>query len=167
MQACIETAPPPTVADPTWAISFARPSTFGRRTAETLHGVPRLALQTIFGNHMDRRIWDRARSKVAHAAAVPAHTVTDAEISAGMVEYLSKQAADALGEARRQATALRLTVTWAQGETHVARMHLSKPTSEAAAIADGATRLLSRFPTYAVQSVNLALSTVDAPAINL
>jgi len=168
MQVCIESAPPPAATlAPTWAINFARPSASALRTAELLHGVPRLALQTIFGKSLGRRIWNQARSKVAHAAAVPAHAVTDGEISTGMVEYVSKQAADALHEARRQATAIRLTVTWAQGKTHVARTRLSKPTSDAAAIADGATKLLSRFPTYAIQSVNLALSTVDAAAINL
>ena len=165
MQACIETAPPPAAHPaPAWSMSFARPSTSGLRTAEILQGVPKPVLQTIFGKPLGRRIWDQARCQTAQADAVPAHAVTDAQISAGMVRHASEQAAEALREARRQAKSLSITIIDARGETQVARTHLAIPSSESSAIAEAATKLLSELPTHALQSFNLTLSTVAAPA---
>ena len=168
MQACIETAPPPAAHPaPGWSMSFARLSTSGLRTVEILQGVPKPVLQTIFGKSLGRRIWDQARCQTAQADAVPAHPVTDADISAGMVRHASERAAEALREAGRQAKSLAITITYPGGEVTLARAHLQCSTNSADKIAGAAIKLLWQLRTRdaSIASIRLSMTDVETVAV--
>jgi hypothetical protein len=55
-----------------------------------LSGVPRPALQTVFGKHLGRRIWAQGHRSAAAGVA-------DEEIIGGMIEYVSKRAGELSG----------------------------------------------------------------------
>jgi hypothetical protein len=128
--------------------------------------VPKLALQTIFGKSIGRRIWNQARSKAAQGDASSADAITDAEVSSGMVQYLSKQAADALREAERQAKGLALTITYAGGKATLARAHFARCTNVADEIAGAAIKLLRELGTRdsAIASIGLSMTDVETVA---
>jgi hypothetical protein len=81
-----------------------------------------------------------------------------------MVGYVSLRAADTLRECSRQAKAIRLTVTYENGESCTAQLRLATPTSEINELAEAATELLHRLSVRGVQSVDLAVTTVEAAA---
>jgi impB/mucB/samB family C-terminal domain len=164
VQACIETvAPLASQPEPAWALSVARPAADGLRLAEKLQHVPRPALQTIFGKSLGRRIWEQARAKAAPALTPPMECVGDAEISVGMVAYLSSQAADALRQSGRHAIGLSMTITYTDGETRLTRARLARPTNEGDEIAKAAVDLWNQISVRAVAlaSIRLAVSGVE------
>jgi hypothetical protein len=122
-------------------------------------------LRTIFGKALGLRIWEQARRECAHPADSPTNQVADSEISTGMVNYVSLRAVGTLRECSRQAKAIRLTVTYENGESRAAQMRLATPTSEIHELMQAATKLLHRLPVRGVQSVGLAVTTVGAAAI--
>ena len=162
MEACVE-ASALLAGNPaaSWAIRIARPVGDGFRVAGELSGVPRPALQAVFGHALGRRIWEQARPKAVASAARPATQVADAEIASGMVEYVSRQAADTLRGRGRQAKAIRLTVAYADGESRQVQMRLARPTDEGDEIAESATELLRRLPARGVLSVDLKVTSVE------
>jgi len=163
MDACVETAALPSASHtPAWAIRVRRPAGDGIRTTARLHGIPKPMLQTVFGKALGLRIWEQAQWECAHPADSPTNQVADSEISTAMANYVSLRAADTLRDCRRQAKAIGLRVTYANGESCSAQMHLATPTSEINKLAEAATELLHRFPVHGVQSVDLAVTTVEA-----
>jgi impB/mucB/samB family C-terminal domain len=166
MHACAETAALPSASHtPAWAFRVPRPEGDGFRMTARLQGVPKPMLQTVFGKALGLRIWQQVRWECAHPADSPTNQVAGSEISTGMVNYVSLRAAGTLGECSRQAKAIRLTVTYENGESRAARMRLATPTNEINELAEAATELLRRLPVRGVQSVNLAVTAVEAAAI--
>jgi impB/mucB/samB family C-terminal domain len=167
MEACVETAAPPSVSPtPAWAIRVSRRSVGDAiRMAERLRGVPKPMLQTIFGNDLGRQIWEQARFENTQPAARAADQVADAEISSAMVHYLCQHAADSLGKRSRQAKAITLTVTYTDGAARVARARLLRPTSNGDEIAEASTVLLRRFSAGGVRSVDLTVTSVKTTPV--
>ena len=166
MEVCVDTSTLPSVsAPPAWAIRVARGTGGGFRMAEQLRGVPKPMLQTVFGHSLGRRIWELTRRKGAQTGVCPVTPVSDADLSMGMVEYLSLQAADTLRSRSRQAKAIRLTVNYANGESSTTRMRLPKLTSEGDEIAVATKALLRRFPAHSVRSIDLAVTSTEASVV--
>jgi DNA polymerase IV len=168
MEACVATRAS-LVANPApaWALRVARPATDGLRMARELRGVPKPALQTIFGKSLGRHIWEQARAKGARASTPPVKRIPDTDISNGMVAYISKQAADALRESGRQAKGLSITINYADGEAIVARTRLARATNDGDAIAEAALELLRQVSVRAVAlvSIRLAMTGVELAAV--
>ncbi len=168
MQACMETHAPLSVGpSPAWALRVARPVTDGLRLAEELRGVPKPALQTIFGKSVGNRIWQQSRTECPSTGTPPAGPVADGEISAGMVAYVSKQAARALHGSGRQANGLSVTITYADGEARLARTPLARPTNAGDEIAEAAIDLLRQVPVrgVALASIRLAMTGIELSRI--
>jgi impB/mucB/samB family C-terminal domain len=166
MHACVETAALPSASQtPAWAFRVPRPEGNGFRMTARLQGVAKPMLQTVFGKALGLRIWQQARRECAHPAVSPTNQVADSEISTGMVNYVSLRAVDTLRERSRQAKAIRLTVTYDNGESCAAQMRLATPTSEINELAEAATELLHRLPVRGVQSIDLAVTIVEAAVL--
>lgn len=167
MHACVETAALPSASQtPAWAFRVPRPEGNGFRMTARLQGVAKPMLQTVFGKALGLRIWQQARRECAHPAVSPTtNQVADSEITTGMVNYVSLRAAGTLRQCSRQAKAIRLTVTYENGESRAARMRLATPTSEINELAEAATELLHRLPVRGVQSIDLAVTIVEAAVL--
>jgi hypothetical protein len=166
MHACVETAALPSASQtPAWAFRVPRPEGNGFRMTARLQGVAKPMLQTVFGKTLGLRIWQQARRECAHPADSPTNQVADSEISTGMVNYVSLRAAGTLRQCSRQAKAIRLTVTYENGESRAARMRLATPTNEINELAEAATELLHRLPVRGVQSIDLAVTIVEAAVL--
>jgi hypothetical protein len=165
MHACVETAALPRASHiPAWAFRVPRPAGDGVRMTARLQGVPKPMLQTVFGKALGLRIWEQAREECTHPTDRTTNRIADSEISTGMVNYVTLRAAGTLRECSRQATAIRLTVTYENGESRAAQMRLATPTNEINELAEAATELLHRFSVRGVQSVDLAVTTTEAAA---
>ena len=165
MQACVEVfAPPAASLAPAWALRVARPSAGGRGMSQALHGVPKSALQTILGKDLGRRLWNQLRSP---ASARPTDGVPDSAVARAMLDYVGREAAGALQKAGRQAKGLALTITYANGETTIARTRMVQATNLASEIADAASKLLHRVALHGatIAAIRLSMNTVDAAAI--
>jgi hypothetical protein len=160
MDACVDISTLPSVSA-SWAIRVPRPPGDGFRTAEQLQGVPKPMLQTVFGDGLGRRIWEFVRRNDGQPGAGPVSRVSDVELSKGMVEYLSQQAADTLHARSRQARAIRLTITYADRESLTARTCLPTPTNEGSEIAVATMGLLRQFPACVVRSIDLVVTTIE------
>jgi impB/mucB/samB family C-terminal domain len=168
MEACMETGAPLVASPaPAWALRVARPATDGLRMAEGLRGVPKPALQTIFGKSLGRRIWEQARAKDTPACTPPTDGIADTDISNGMVAYISRQAAATLRESERQARGLSITITYTDGESTVARTRLARATNDRDEIAEAAIELLRQVSVRAVAlvSIRLAMTGVELAAV--
>ena len=166
MHACVETAALPSASQtPAWAFRVPRPEGNGFRMTARLQGVAKPMLQTVFGKALGLRLWQQARRECAHPAVSPTNQVADSEITTGMVNYVSLRAAGALRQCSRQAKAIRLTVTYENGESRAARIRLATPTSEINELAEAATELLHRLPVRGVQSIDLAVTIVEAAVL--
>jgi impB/mucB/samB family C-terminal domain len=164
MQTCIDsTAPPFAIPVPAWTLRVARPATDRLRRSGALLGVPRPALQTIFGKSMGRRLWDQARSKVGTR---PTDAVLDSEVSAGMIAYASQQAADTLRRAGRQAKGLAVTILYTDGETKRARARLARSTNAADKISGAAIGLLRQIPLHDAPIAAIRLSTTTVETVD-
>ena len=166
MHACVETAALPSASQtPAWAFRVPRPEGNGFRMTARLQGVAKPMLQTVFGKALGLRIWQQARRECAHPAVSPTNQVADSEITTGMVNYVSLRAAGTLRQCSRQAKAIRLTVTYENGESRAVQMRLATPTSEISELAEAATELLHRLPIRGVQSIDLAVTIVEAAVL--
>jgi impB/mucB/samB family C-terminal domain len=170
MEACAQTSALLTSSspEPTWTMRLARPAGDGFRMAHDLRGVPKSALQIVFGKTLGRRIWDQSRAQTGSTTPRRAsHPVADADISMALVEYLSNRAAETLGRQARRAKAIGLKVSYEDGESIWTRAPLARPCSEAAAITAAATAILRQLPASvaAVKSLSLTVTTVEVQAI--
>jgi hypothetical protein len=131
------------------------------RMVSELRGVPRPALQTVFGKALGRRIWERAR----HFAG---GGVADEEILGGMIEYVSRRAGEALRENRRQAKAIGLRLEYADGVETLNRMRLARPTNDGREILVAAMELFGRTEARGVmvESVDLKVTSVQTEPVN-
>jgi hypothetical protein len=118
-----------------------------------LRGVPKGALKTILGKDLGARIWQQARGKTA----AEDEAVQDGEVVAGLIEHLSRQAAQELRKNGRQAKFVRLTVWYQDGSSASERARLAGLTQDADEIREAAVRLFRGFehPAGQVSSVNL------------
>jgi nucleotidyltransferase/DNA polymerase involved in DNA repair len=163
MEACMETtASPSPVPASLWALRIAGPRHAGRRLAECLRGVPKPALRAIFGKSLGNRIWQQARSGNAPAVTPSPDRVADTEIAAGMLTYVSQQAADALLQSGRQAAILSVTLSYADGQAQQSRRRLAHPTSQCDEIARAAIAMLHELPSRDATpaSIRLAMTSV-------
>jgi len=127
---------------------------------DQLGGVPRPALQTVFGKALGRRIWERARQLAGSG-------VVDEEIVGGMIEYVSRRGGEALRKNGRQARAIGLRLEYADGVATLHRMRLTRPTSDAGEFLAAGMELLGRAEArgVAVESVDLKVTSVRAEAV--
>jgi hypothetical protein len=165
MEACVPT--PTTLADssaPAWTLSIVKPGGHRHRMIDDLRGVPKPALQTVFGRMLGRRIWSQRGGEGSKGSANVEVPVPNAEISAGMVQYLGRQAAEALRRHGRLAKAIGLTITFAGSESILSRTHFPRPTDDVGEITEAATKLLlNQLParTTSVSSVKLTVTSVE------
>jgi hypothetical protein len=164
MEVIAETnGPIPPAGAPSWAMAVAAPGT-GFGMVDGLRGVPKPALQTVFGKSLGRRIWQQIRvRRTCNPAQAPAR-VANQDIAAGMVKYVSEQAATSLQARARLAKAIGLRLTYANGRCIMERAHLRCATNRREDIVEAATTLLGHFPADNISfvSVDLTMTTVEA-----
>jgi hypothetical protein len=169
MEACVESPAllAGITAPPAWAVRVARPAGDGFRMTEDLRGVPKPALQAVFGKALGRRIWNQTRAVSSPTVADAAAKVADGDISTGMVVYLSRQAAKALRERGRLAKAVGLRITHEDGSATLIRTRLARPTDDEREIVEAGEQLLreSRASGLRVASADLTMTTVEAIAV--
>jgi hypothetical protein len=144
-----------------------------------LDGVPKAALRTVFGKVMGRRIWERVRQPNEFARgsgrggspkAMPsegAGEITDADLVLAMIESVSRRAAETLSEHQRQAKAIGLMLTYADGVVTSESARLARPSADAGEISGAAIALFRccQPREAALVSVNLTTSTLQADAV--
>src|ERR1700690_121371 len=143
MGTCVETlisamkADAWTAEDGAKELDLATVAKHGRGMVGELSGVPRPALQTVFGKDLGRRIWAQGRPTTAAGIA-------DEEIIGGMIEYVSRRAGEALRRNGRQARAIGLGLEYADGVATLHRMRLARPTSDAGELLAAAMELFGQ-----------------------
>jgi nucleotidyltransferase/DNA polymerase involved in DNA repair len=142
--------------------------------ADSLAGVPKAALRTIFDRSAAQRIWDSAHAQSgakttpqpctipAPQAASERTALPDHEILAAMIAYLARQAAQTLQQRNRRAHAVKVQFAGASGSQRTHRALLACPTGDAEEIRAAAQRLLTHHQTSAdpLVSVNLTVETL-------
>jgi hypothetical protein len=153
------------------------PERRGEAMVVELAGVPRPALQTVFGKALGRRIWDCARhlGDCRHRLrptlgddSADGSTVDDAEIVGGMIAYVCRRAGEALRESGREAKSMGLRLEYADGVATLQRMRLARPTNEGSELREAAMDLLGRsqMSGVVVESVDLRLTSVQTEPVN-
>lgn len=141
-----------------------------------LRGVPKVALQAVFGKALGQRIWDDARRLSESGTALQATSegdgsrgsigsmVTDVEIVGGMIEHVRRRAGGALRESGRQAWAIGLAFVYADGASTLGSMRLARPTNDGWELAEGAMELFRRGQAHAlvVERVELKVTSIAA-----
>jgi nucleotidyltransferase/DNA polymerase involved in DNA repair len=96
-------------------------------------------------------------------ATVTTGPVADADIVAGMIEYLGSQAGETLGQRGWQAKAIGLRMVYADGVSRIERMRLARPTNDGQELAAAAMSLFGRSEErgVAVERVDLTLTSVQ------
>jgi hypothetical protein len=161
MGTCVETLISAMKTEPwTGAAELDAPAAVGRRDGmvDELGGVPRPALQSMFGRELGRRIWERA-----HFAR---GGVADEEILGGMIEHVSRRAGEALAKNGRQAKGIGLRLAYADGAATVHRMPLARATSDPGELLAAALELFARAEVrdVLVESVDLKVTSVRTDA---
>ena len=140
-------------------------------------GVPRPALEAVFGRSLGRRIWEHNRGGMlrkeepapgtADSLATASHSEIRAqEILQGLIRHLSQRAAETLRQNRRKAQRLTLELTYTDGMASVERMHLGVPTDDSLElIAAGEQLILKMALDRTVQSISLHVSSVAAESL--
>jgi nucleotidyltransferase/DNA polymerase involved in DNA repair len=160
-------------------IDAARTAERGQGMVGELQGVPKPALQTVFGKALGRRIWDYARrlgeGRAGSQATSEGHgnrgsvesVVTDGEILGGMIDYVSRQAGETLRQSRREAKAIGLRLVYADGVATLDRMRLARPTSDGRELSEAAVELFrrSRAREGVVDRVDLKVTSVAAESV--
>jgi nucleotidyltransferase/DNA polymerase involved in DNA repair len=184
MQTCLETSlsiPRATMAASAsaiyvwqgWTHSVAALNKHPKPLAQSLAGVPKAALRTIFDRSAAQRIWDSAHAQSgakttpqpctipAPQAASERTAVPDHEILTAMIAYLARQAAQSLHQCNRRAHAVKLQFAGASGSQRTHRALLACPTENAEEICVAAQRLLIHHQTSTdpLVSVNLTVET--------
>ena len=100
-------------------------------------------------------------------ATVAAGPVADAEIVAGMIEYLALRAGETLRQQGRQAEAIGLRMVYADGVSRIERMRLARPTRERQELSAAAISLFGRSEGrgVAVELVDLTVTSVAAECV--
>jgi len=156
------------------------------RMLKDLDGVPKAALRTMFGKVMGRRIWEQVRrsnqptrradaANSTRAASNPAGSeVTDADLVVAMIESVSRRAGETLRVHEREAKAIGLMLTYADGAVTSESARLAPPSADAGEISAAAIALFRscRPREAALVSINLTTSTLQTetafdPAANL
>jgi nucleotidyltransferase/DNA polymerase involved in DNA repair len=157
-------------------VESAGPAKRGDGMVDDLRGVPKPMLQTVFGRMLGRRIWEQARrhgiaSQPARRGAdlTPgsANAVDDAEIVSGMIEYVSRRAAETLGRNGRQAKAIGLRIVYVGGVSRLDRMRLARPTNEEQELSAAAMELFRKSEArgVAVEAVHLTATSIQAERV--
>jgi len=139
----------------------------GGMTAE-LSGVPRPVLQTVFGRALGRRIWQQSRGcRPLGSEPITTCAVADAEIVAGMIEYLGSRAGETLSRRGRQAKAIGLRIVYADGVARIDRIRLARPTNEGQELTAAAMSLFGRSGDrgVAVELVDLTVTSVQTECV--
>jgi hypothetical protein len=146
------------------------------RLLEKLNGVPKGALRTVFGKVLGRRIWEQVRQPASHtglrvqASKQPRTTsagITDDELLLAMIESVCRRAAETLGQRRRLARAIGLTLAYADGFIQSERARLARPSADASEIGAAAIELFQgREPRESpLVSINLTTATLQPEAV--
>ena len=162
MGTCVETLISAMKVEPrTGAADMDAPTVVGRRDGllDELAGVPRPALQTVFGKDLGRRVWENARQAGS--------AVADEEVVGGMIAYVSRKAGETLRANGRKAKAIGLRLVYADGVAMLRRMRLARPTSDAGELLAAGMELLGQAEMRyaAVASVKLKVTSVHAEAV--
>ncbi len=145
------------------------------RMLKDLDGVPKAALRTVFGNAMGRRVWEQVRrsneptrrtdaGNSSRAGSNPVGSeVTDADLVVAMIESVSRRAGETLRVHRRQAKAIGLVLTYADGAATSESARLARPTVDASEISAAAVALFRccRLREAVLVSINLTTSTLQ------
>ena len=125
-----------------------------------LAGVPRPALQAVFGKDLGRRVWEQTRQAASDGIA-------DEEILGGMIEYVSRRAAEALRANGRQAKAIGLRLLYADGVATLYRTRLPRPTNDGIEIREAAMDLFGQAQARGatVEAVDLKVTSVQAVGV--
>jgi nucleotidyltransferase/DNA polymerase involved in DNA repair len=155
-----------------------RSASSGERMVRELQGVPKTALQTVFGKALGQRIWLQARrtpplpAETAPVSGAGPHLTpfgpSDGEIVQGMIGYLSRRAGETLRLEQRQAKTIGLRLVYADGAARMYRLRLARPSSDAREIAAAASELFQRCERRAdapLESIDLTASSVQAEAV--
>jgi len=154
------------------------------RMLKGLDGIPKAALRTTFGKVMGRRIWDQVRRSNEPARWADAGNstrtgsnpvgseVTDDDLVVAMIESVSRRAGETLRVHKREAKAIGLVLTYADGAVTSECARLARASAEAGEISAAAIALFRccRTREAALVSINLTTSTlqteviVDSPA---
>lgn len=149
------------------------------RLLNDLDGVPKAALRTVFGKAMGRRIWERVRRSNESARQPGAGSsrevtsdplaaeLTDADLILAMIESVGRRAAETLSLHKRQAKAIGLMLTYADGVVTSESVRLAGPSADAGEICGAAVGLFRccKAREAALVSVNLTTSTLQAEAV--
>jgi impB/mucB/samB family C-terminal domain len=156
-----------------WTHSFRAPRKPQKSLVQSLAGVPKAALRTIFNRPLAQRIWQATRPLPSSAAEAQPGTlpttncagqlasIPDHGILREMIDHLAAQAAQTLRHRSRQARAVKLQFVDAFGAVSTARALFAYPTNAAEEIRAAAQGLLLRPRTSTGQlaSVNLTVET--------
>jgi nucleotidyltransferase/DNA polymerase involved in DNA repair len=138
------------------------------RLVRKLNGVPKRALRAVFGKVLGRRIWEQVRrpasptGRCVPASKEPRTTsagITDDELLLAMIESVCRRAAQTLGQHRRLARAIGLTLAYADGFVHSERARLARPSADATEIGAAAIELLQGHEPRQSPLVSLNLTT--------
>jgi hypothetical protein len=149
------------------------------RLLNDLDGVPKAALGTVFGKAMGRRIWERVRrsnesarqpgaGSSREATSDPlAAELTDTDVILAMIESVGRRAAETLSLHKRQAKAIGLMLTYADGVVTSESVRLARPSADAGEICGAAVGLFRccKAREAALVSVNLTTPTLQAEAV--
>ena len=176
MQTCLEnTALPLLESAPGWTIRVARPAaTDGNELAQELHRVPKAALRQVFGKMLGTRLWQQQqaadKAHTANAKPAPRETtssnasISNGEISSGMLRYLCAEAAKTLRDRKRLAKSIVLTVQYPNGESETAKEPLLYPVNDAADLEATARLALHGMRSNAFVSLKLDLTATPMQA---
>jgi nucleotidyltransferase/DNA polymerase involved in DNA repair len=140
-------------------------------------GVPRPALEAVFGRTLGRRIWEHNRKVTSRKgevspgaaealAAASAAVIAGPEIAHGIIKHLSQRAADTLRQNGRKARCITLELTYADGTSKMERLHLGAPTDEPRELMAASEELIVKMPlNTAVQSMSVHVSSVAARSL--
>jgi nucleotidyltransferase/DNA polymerase involved in DNA repair len=162
---------------PAWSVHVARLASPDRNElAQELRGVPKAALRQVFGKLLGIRLWqqNRAAANTSSAAKnltadaaknlIAAETVSDTEISGGMLRYLCSEAAATLRERKRAAKSISLTVQYSDGQSETAHQLFLESTNDLASLEAAALAAIRGMRSNAFVSLKLDVSATAARA---
>ena len=138
-----------------------------------LQGVPKPALCAIFGEALGRRIWSLTRNPKREP--IPGSVTkggglqpsTEVEIASGMVDYISRQMAEALQRSGRRAKAVALRLVCGDDTVRTGQTRFPTPAADVNVISAAALKLFQdlTFPGMSLTAVNLTATTVHKPPL--
>lgn len=150
------------------------------RMLKDLDGVPKAVLRTMLGKVMGRRIWEQVRrskeparrADAGDATRLASHLVgvgsevTDTELVLAMIESVSRRAGEALRAHKREAKAIGLFLSYADGAATSESARLARPSADTSEISAAAIALFRscRPREAALVSINLTTSTLQTDA---